>query len=167
MLHFFKIDGEPHRAGIIRRGRQWVLLHAGAEAPFTLQPLDAGRYLLNWCGASEEVFLALRGDVAFVHARGVTYEVVFEDATAVLAQEGDAAGEDVSRAPMPGAVVSVHVTAGATVAAGDVLIVIESMKLETTIRAHRAGVIETVHVEQGQTFERDAALVTLAAIGGP
>jgi len=37
----------------------------------------------------------------------------------------------------------------------------ESMKLETTIAAPREGIVQAVHVALGQTFERDAPLVTL------
>ena len=45
---------------------------------------------------------------------------------------------------------------------GDTLLVIESMKLETAIKAPRDGMVETVHVADGRTFERSAPLVTLA-----
>jgi biotin carboxyl carrier protein len=39
------------------------------------------------------------------------------------------------------------------------------MKMETTIRASLDGVVQQVHLEQGQTFERDAVLVTLSPGG--
>jgi biotin carboxyl carrier protein len=52
---------------------------------------------------------------------------------------------------------------GDTVAAGDLLLVIESMKLETPFKAWRDGRIESVHVALGQTFERDKVLLSLEA----
>ena len=64
---------------------------------------------------------------------------------------------------MPGTVVRVDVAVGDHVATGDPLVVIESMKLETTIRAWHDGTVSAVHVTAGQSFERDAVLVTLAA----
>ena len=63
---------------------------------------------------------------------------------------------------MPGTVIAVHVTEGQAVARGDTLVVIESMKLETAIKALRDGTIATVHVATGQAFDRGMPLVTLA-----
>jgi biotin carboxyl carrier protein len=62
---------------------------------------------------------------------------------------------------MPGTVVRIAAQTGSTVAAGDAILVIESMKLETTIRAWRDGIVEAVHVTEGATFERGTLLVSL------
>jgi len=51
--------------------------------------------------------------------------------------------------PMPGMVVSVPVRAGQTVAAGEVLVVLESMKMENEVRASQDAVIQAVHVAAG------------------
>jgi biotin carboxyl carrier protein len=47
------------------------------------------------------------------------------------------------------------------VSKGQTLLVMESMKMETTLVAPRDGVVATVRFEKGQTFERDAVLLTL------
>jgi biotin carboxyl carrier protein len=65
------------------------------------------------------------------------------------------------RAPMPGRVVKVLVTAGAEVAAGDPCVVIEAMKMENELRAPSAGKIAAVHVSEGVSVEGRALLVTL------
>jgi acetyl-CoA/propionyl-CoA carboxylase biotin carboxyl carrier protein len=72
-----------------------------------------------------------------------------------------AAGNDVV-APMHGVVVEISVHAGAQVAEGDVVAVIEAMKMMNEIRAHRSGTIGTVHVAAGATVEARAPLVTIA-----
>ena len=69
----------------------------------------------------------------------------------------------VVRAPMPGLVVRVEVTAGQRVEAGAGLVVVEAMKMENELRAPRAGVVETVHVAAGEAVEKGALLVTLAS----
>jgi len=56
-------------------------------------------------------------------------------------------------APMPGAVVSLAVQGGAQVQAGDLLLTIEAMKMETSIRAERDGTITTVHVQPGSQID--------------
>ena len=55
-------------------------------------------------------------------------------------------------APMPGMVVTVSVKAGQTVRAGDPLVSLEAMKMETQIRAERDGTIKAVHVRTGETI---------------
>jgi len=45
---------------------------------------------------------------------------------------------------------------------GTVVAVIESMKLETAIRAAQDGIVEKIHVRAGESFDRAAALVTLS-----
>ena len=74
---------------------------------------------------------------------------------------GAAHGNDVI-APMNGVVVEIPVSAGATVAEGDVVVVIEAMKMMNEIRAHKSGTIATVHVEPGAGVEARAPLVTFA-----
>ncbi len=71
-----------------------------------------------------------------------------------------AAGNDVV-APMHGVVVEMPVAAGATVAAGDVVAVIEAMKMMNEIRAHKAGTVGAVHVAAGATVEARTPLLTI------
>ncbi|HEY0393776.1 MAG TPA: acetyl-CoA carboxylase biotin carboxylase subunit [Candidatus Elarobacter sp.] len=72
-----------------------------------------------------------------------------------------AAGNDVI-APMHGVVVEVPVAPGASVNEGDVVAVIEAMKMMNEIRAHKAGTVATVHVAAGATVEARTPLLTLA-----
>jgi acetyl-CoA/propionyl-CoA carboxylase, biotin carboxylase, biotin carboxyl carrier protein len=71
-----------------------------------------------------------------------------------------AAGNDVV-SPMHGVVVEIPVAPGASVNEGDVVAVIEAMKMMNEIRAHKAGTVTKVHVEPGATVETRTALVTL------
>jgi biotin carboxyl carrier protein len=75
----------------------------------------------------------------------------------------DGAQDDrVVRAPMPGLVVQVPVSVGQEVAAGEVLVVLESMKMENELPAPRGGVVRAVHVSVGDTPRLDEPLVTLS-----
>ena len=64
-------------------------------------------------------------------------------------------------APMPGAVASVAVTVGQTVRAGDLLLTIEAMKMETGLHADRAAVVKALHVTPGAQIEAKDLLVEL------
>jgi acetyl/propionyl-CoA carboxylase alpha subunit len=71
------------------------------------------------------------------------------------------AGDQV-RSPMTGVVIDVTVEAGAMVAAGQVVAVVESMKMNNELRSPRDGQVKEVLVGRGDRVERNAVLVTLA-----
>lgn len=72
-----------------------------------------------------------------------------------------AAGAVAVKAPMPGNIMKVNCKPGASVKRGDVLVVLEAMKMENDICAPADGVVASVEVAQGATVETDALLVTL------
>jgi len=72
-----------------------------------------------------------------------------------------AAGESVN-APMPGTILKVAVTQGAAVKEGDLLVVLEAMKMENEILAPKAGTVAQVVVSKGSTVDTGAPLVVLA-----
>ena len=64
-------------------------------------------------------------------------------------------------APMPGSIASVAVTAGQKVNAGDLLLTIEAMKMETGIHADRSAVVKALHVHPGSQIDAKDLLVEL------
>ena len=72
-----------------------------------------------------------------------------------------AAGEQVT-APMPGTILKVNVTQGAAVKKGDILVVLEAMKMENEILAPRDGTVAQVAVAKGATVDTGALLAVLA-----
>jgi acetyl/propionyl-CoA carboxylase alpha subunit len=81
------------------------------------------------------------------------------DAAAPVHAPGTESSELV--APMPGTVIRVAVRAGDSVAAGDPLLVLEAMKMETPMPSPYDATVKAVHVEEGDRVERGALLVEL------
>ncbi|EGQ9834907.1 oxaloacetate decarboxylase subunit alpha [Vibrio cholerae] len=71
-------------------------------------------------------------------------------------------GAEVVAAPLAGTIFKIQVEQGDEVAEGDVLIVLEAMKMETEIRAARSGVIQELHVKEGDSVRVGASLLSLA-----
>ncbi len=83
---------------------------------------------------------------------------------AVPAKREEAAvseGGEAVKAPLPGVVVDVKVEPGQKVRPGDVLVVLEAMKMENEIPAPIAGTVREVAVSQGQSVSVDDVLVVI------
>ena len=65
-------------------------------------------------------------------------------------------------APMPGVVASLAVASGRPVVAGDLLMTIEAMKMETALHAERDGTVAALHVAAGQSVEAKDLLLEYA-----
>ena len=81
-------------------------------------------------------------------------------AAAPAAAAAPVAGEAVT-APMPGNILKVNVTAGQAVKEGDVLVILEAMKMENEIMAPKNGTVAQVLVQKGSTVDTGATLVVL------
>lgn len=72
-----------------------------------------------------------------------------------------AAGADAVCAPLPGSVVDVKVSVGESVKKGQILLLIEAMKMENEIVAPNDGVVKAIHTSKGASVTTGAPLVTL------
>ncbi|MGE0702828.1 MAG: biotin/lipoyl-containing protein [Vicinamibacterales bacterium] len=64
-------------------------------------------------------------------------------------------------APMPATVVAVNATVNGRVRKGDVLVVLDAMKMEMPVRADADGIVKAVHCKPGELVQADAVLVEL------
>ena len=73
-----------------------------------------------------------------------------------------AAGGEQVTAPMPGTILKVNVTQGAAVKKGDILVVLEAMKMENEILAPKDGTVAQIAVSKGATVDTGALLAVIA-----
>ncbi len=71
-------------------------------------------------------------------------------------------GEYHLKAPMPGLIVAVQVTEGQVVEKGDILIILESMKMQNELKCPRAGTITRIRIKAGEGVEQNQQLITIA-----
>jgi biotin carboxyl carrier protein len=86
---------------------------------------------------------------------------VSEEITATIPGIVKSAEPGTVTAPLPGRVLEVRVTLNQQILAGDVLLVLEAMKMANEIRAPHDGIISAVHVKNGTAVEKGQALVTI------
>lgn len=72
-----------------------------------------------------------------------------------------AAGSVPVNAPMPGTILDIKVKAGAAVKAGDVVMILEAMKMENEISAPQDGTIASIDVRKGDTVNSGDVLYTM------
>ena len=106
-----------------------------------------------------------------VNVNGTLYEITLEvcDADEAVSPAAPAAkpasapanGEAIT-APMPGTILSVNVANGASVKKGDLLFILEAMKMENEILAPCDGTVSGVSVTKGGSVETGAVLCTIA-----
>ena len=120
--------------------------------------------LLN--NQSYEAFVEEGEDAWLVLMRGTLYEVRVADEREERLRKASsgvavAGGELQVRAPMPGLVVAVPVAEGQSIAKGDILVVLESMKMQNELKSPREGAVGRVRVKAGEGVDQNQVLVTL------
>ena len=94
-------------------------------------------------------------------AKAATPKAAAPKAAPKAAAPAGAQGAVKVNAPMPGKILKVNVNAGTAVKKGDVLLVLEAMKMENEIVAPQDGTIASINVATGDSVEAGATLATL------
>lgn len=81
-------------------------------------------------------------------------------APAPKAPTGPVSGDTIS-APMPGTILDIKVSEGQSVKAGDILLILEAMKMENEIVSPKDGVVNKIHTSKSSTVSTGDALVTI------
>ena len=123
-------------------------------------------YSLIVDGKSHESYVQQGDDNWQVLLRGRLYPVIVEDEREKrlrAAAGGGVAesGEFHLKAPMPGLVVTIPVTEGQDVKKGQVLLILESMKMQNELKSPRAGTIGRIRVKSGESVEQKQTLLSI------
>lgn len=124
-------------------------------------------YSLIIDGKSYDVFIEEGDEGYVVVVWGGVYEVAVQDERtrrlAGLRRSPVApVGEVLIKAPMPGVVAEVPVKEGQAIETNEIVVVLESMKMQNEFKAPRAGVVHNVRVRQGDKVDQGQIMVTIS-----
>jgi biotin carboxyl carrier protein len=123
-------------------------------------------YSLIVDGKSHESYVQQGEDNWQVLLRGRLYPVIVEDEREKRLRAAAGAGVAESgefhlKAPMPGLIVTIPVAEGQEVKKGQVLLILESMKMQNELKAPRAGTIGRIRVKSGESVEQKQTLLSI------
>ncbi len=141
---------------LLGKGKVSVNKTANKEAAPAAQASSNGEYTVKVNGKNYAV--KLDGDTATVN--GKAYDINVKAGIEHKASSGSAEGEEV-KAALPGNILRIEVEEGDEVAEGDVLLVVEAMKMETEIKSPKAGTVNAIEVAQGDKIVTGQTLVVI------
>ena len=162
------IDGETKDFDVTRDGDEILVTRDGVTRRVTVETSGA-TYRVTVDGKGFELRRdgeeprGLPGETLSLERGGAEYAVSWVARKGSLAQSaGDELGGDGAVYPlMPGAIMEVNVAVGDTVAEGDVLLVLEAMKMQNEVTAPVAGTVAEINVQTGDNVDRRTMMVRI------
>ena len=152
-------DGNVDKGIDFLLGKGTVSVNKVAGGAKTTQGASKDGYTVNINGKKYGV--KIEGNKATVN--GTTYDISITDGIdeSTVSAPSAGAGAQTVTTGLPGNILRINVSAGDTVEEGDVLVVVEAMKMETEIKSNVSGTIASVEVSVGDQVKAGQVLVTL------
>jgi biotin carboxyl carrier protein len=129
--------------------------------------VDTPTYSLVIDGRSHDVTIDEADEVYQVMMKGGVFDVKVEDErtrrlAGLKGGFNPPVGELLIRAPMPGIIVDVPIVSGQPVSKGDIVVILESMKMQNEFKAPRNGTVHEIRVKPGDKVDQNAIMVTIS-----
>lgn len=134
----------------------------GNKFDVTVQSTEYNKAHVEVNGIAYDVSYENKSDGGFVKPvrKPVSQPTYATPTTSSNVSSGSGAGSCV-KAPLPGTILNIKVNVGDNVKKGDVLMVMEAMKMENDIMASSDGQVKNIHVAVGQTVAQDDKLIDI------
>ena len=119
------------------------------------------KYKVNVNGTDYEIAVELMSEEEIKASENAKKEAPKKEEPKAAAPSASAGEGEKIESPMPGTILDVKVKAGATVKSGDVLMILEAMKMENEIMAGADGTVTSVCVAKGTSVEAGTLLCTI------
>ena len=159
-MAIFTLHGRAYEVRVLRYAPRLEVSVDGRVHSVQALPVETSDEVRLKINGEEVQGLCVReGEQVYLRLNGSSHVINERDAHGSFAQAGSS--KDELFAELPGSVVSLHCAVGEELRSGDLLMRVESMKMEVSIVAPRNGTLDRYLVEPGQSFERGAPLVRL------
>ena len=142
-----KVDDKLHEADIVKveDGVYSILLNGQS---YTLELTEGDSYKKYNVNTADRSF---------------DTEIIDAETRYLMSRKGDELDEagNVISSPMPGKIVKIPVKKGDKVQAGQTVIIVSAMKMESEYKSGKEGIIKEVHVKEGDTIEGNQPLITI------
>lgn len=162
MKQRFSYNEIEHTIELTQNGNGFEARTGEQVLSFTVRELGGGRIELVFPDRSVILETAIDGDVRWVAMHGRMYELRRESRSRKRSRGGADLSEGSMRAPMPGQVRAVSVSVGDQVTRGQVLLVLEAMKMEIRIQSPVEGVVVALPVSEGEQVDKGQVVVEVA-----
>ncbi len=171
MPNYYVMEGDEERefsVETLEDGRYRIVKPDGSDVTVSaFQPAKGRMHLLTDGGESHDFSVREDDGVYTVQIRGIDTDVdVLNERQKRMREAGvggrGASGPDLV-SPMAGKIVAVKVAEGDTVEEGQVVVIVEAMKMENDLKAHVSGTVTAVGVGEGQAVEIGDVLVSIEA----
>ena len=126
---------------------------------WTVTPLGSGRYRVSQGSRQWLTYGVTSGDVRWVFVDGYVYVVDASPPSRRKARQGH--DDSALASPMPATVAAINVEPGQQVAQGDVLVMLEAMKMELQVKAPRDGRVTAITCRLGELVQPGIPLLSL------
>ena len=156
------VDGVEHDVSVRRTASGWdVQVGDGPVESISGERVGNAEWVLDLGGRRRSIGGFVDGDRATVQVGGFAIDAEVVDPRDFALAGGSGASEGRVSTPMPGVIARVLVAEGVAVSAGQVLLVVEAMKMENELKSPMAGTIRRIAVAEGDLVEARAVLVEL------
>lgn len=149
------VDGEEHDLYLVREG-DVIKVEAGGET-FEARISETGVVTIG----DRKFHVVVNDKSVNVDGHDLPFRVLDYQSAGAPGAHGGARKAAKVKPPMPGKIVSIAVQEGQEVQAGQLLLVLEAMKMQNEIPAPSAGTVKKVHVKPGQNVEAKDVLIEL------
>ena len=159
MRYSFQLGNRTHHVTLEEHAEGPKFVVDGSTYEPKVKALGKGHYQVTVGGKSFEFHI--QNGIVMEGARQLDLEVRRARPELVRKNAAGRKADGRIKPPMPGKVVEVKVKEGQTVAEGDVLCVLEAMKMQNDLKAPMAGTVRKVHVTDGSNVEAATVLIEL------
>lgn len=162
MNYEVEVEGRTAEVSVRKGDGGWLVrVDDGPEVLVSGGQVDAAEWLFDLDGRRRSIGCHVNGDHATVQVAGHALRATITDPRDKALGLGGSGNEGAVATPMPGVIVRIEVSEGQQVTEGDVLVVVEAMKMENEYKSPIAGTVASIEVQPGQAVESNTVLVVV------